>query len=589
MTGQRTLPGLGLSAYWTKGTGNWDLQHDPDTRMLSALVQCHVKSRTALPGSPVDGDMYISPPAASNPHQVMIRDAGAWVYYVPQKGWWIWVEDAEQYVRWSGTAWVPFLPGTVLPALGAPGTVLKVNAGATGLVWGTDLNTGGGGGEGGGLDPLYEAHQFWRLRITDASTGNPFMRIGDFRIEAASGDRLAPEAGGTASSATSSPNNAFDNSLSSQWDTAGLASNGPASLIWDFGSGNGQTPRRFRIYPVESEGNVLRGFSLAYSDDGVSYVDFYTHTAGEDDPLDNDEYWTYELPPIPYVPAGGTAGMILAKRSGANYDTEWINPPTGESGEEPRTPHRYWRILPTSQNGGNDYIHAAEIAFRGSPGGANLIGSGTAIASGNYGSDVPANVFDGDNTTRWESQGGNVSGGTVWIGYDFGAGNVVDVREVAFTLTLGYENDERITSGKLQWSDTGTVWNDSFVLAVAAWVGDSGYQTQVWTDPSLFELRTDVNAAISVTAADRGKTVVGNRASGQVATLPVTATANWLPGDTVTFIQQGAGQVSVVGAAGVTVNKPDDFDAKIRHQWGIATAIYIAADTWVLTGALADV
>jgi hypothetical protein len=39
-----------------------------------------------------------------------------------------------------------------------------------------------------------------------------------------------------------------------------------------------------------------------------------------------------EGPPGVGVPTGGTTGQILAKRSSANHDTHWINPPSGEDG-----------------------------------------------------------------------------------------------------------------------------------------------------------------------------------------------------------------------------------------------------------------
>ena len=62
MAGERALPGLGLRAYWTVGSNNWEQQHDPDTRMLSVLCQAAVISRTTnLPGSPANGDIYIVP------------------------------------------------------------------------------------------------------------------------------------------------------------------------------------------------------------------------------------------------------------------------------------------------------------------------------------------------------------------------------------------------------------------------------------------------------------------------------------------------------------------------------------------------
>jgi hypothetical protein len=37
-------------------------------------------------------------------------------------------------------------------------------------------------------------------------------------------------------------------------------------------------------------------------------------------------------PPGVGVPAGGLVGQMLAKNSGTDYDTEWVNPPTGGGG-----------------------------------------------------------------------------------------------------------------------------------------------------------------------------------------------------------------------------------------------------------------
>lgn len=37
-------------------------------------------------------------------------------------------------------------------------------------------------------------------------------------------------------------------------------------------------------------------------------------------------------PAGPGVPAGGAAGQVLAKKSGTDYDTEWIDPPEGGGG-----------------------------------------------------------------------------------------------------------------------------------------------------------------------------------------------------------------------------------------------------------------
>jgi hypothetical protein len=51
------------------------------------------------------------------------------------------------------------------------------------------------------------------------------------------------------------------------------------------------------------------------------------------------------------------------------------------------------------------------------------------------------------------------------------------------------------------------------------------------------------------------------------------------------MVQIGAGQVTVVGGSGVTVNATPGL--KFRAQYSAATAIKIAADSWVLVGDLA--
>ena len=102
----RNLPGLGLRAYAPKGEANWNTWTDPNWRTVSALLQGRVKGLVAaLPGSPVDGDMYILT-ATANANRIAIRDAGAWVYIVPQTGWRMYeTTDAITY-EFDGTAWV---------------------------------------------------------------------------------------------------------------------------------------------------------------------------------------------------------------------------------------------------------------------------------------------------------------------------------------------------------------------------------------------------------------------------------------------------------------------------------------------------
>lgn len=143
MAGERTLPGLGLTAFYTPGTHGWDLTLDPDLRLLSTLCQMSVLSRTTvLPGSPANGDIYIIKVGEPNEREIAIRDNGAWVRFVPGEGFLGWVKDDNEYVTYNGTAWTALSTGasTFVGLTDTPGTLtgqggktVKVNVGGTAL------------------------------------------------------------------------------------------------------------------------------------------------------------------------------------------------------------------------------------------------------------------------------------------------------------------------------------------------------------------------------------------------------------------------------------------------------------------------
>lgn len=97
---------------------------------------------------------------------------------------------------------------------------------------------------------------------------------------------------------------------------------------------------------------------------------------------------------------------------------------------------------------------------------------------------------------------------------------------------------------------------------------------------------------------DDGKIVEINSSSSVNLTVPTDASmganaifgGNGIPiGGQVTIIQTGAGQISVVGASGVTLQCTPQTTAnvgKLRTTWSAATLIKRAANTWVLIGDL---
>lgn len=86
--------------------------------------------------------------------------------------------------------------------------------------------------------------------------------------------------------------------------------------------------------------------------------------------------------------------------------------------------------------------------------------------------------------------------------------------------------------------------------------------------------------------SDLGKLVELNNAASITLTIPTNASVAFAVGDRIDLLQTGAGQVTIAGAAGVTVNS-ESSKLKLAGQWAAATLIKRAADTWVAVGNLA--
>ena len=84
--------------------------------------------------------------------------------------------------------------------------------------------------------------------------------------------------------------------------------------------------------------------------------------------------------------------------------------------------------------------------------------------------------------------------------------------------------------------------------------------------------------------ADNGKLVTLSNASGITLTVPTNASVAYATGAQINIQAIGAGQVTVVGDTGVTVNGTG---TKLRVQWSAATLVKTATDTWTLIGDLA--
>ena len=115
---------------------------------------------------------------------------------------------------------------------------------------------------------------------------------------------------------------------------------------------------------------------------------------------------------------------------------------------------------------------------------------------------------------------------------------------------------------------------DTNVLAVSSGTVDLGGNKIEDFDASINDKTDDY----TLLASDNGKVVVMNKASAVTVTVPSGLGA----GFNCSFVQKGAGQVSF-SASSTTINNRQSH-TKINAQYGVASLVAYAADTFVLAG-----
>jgi len=90
------------------------------------------------------------------------------------------------------------------------------------------------------------------------------------------------------------------------------------------------------------------------------------------------------------------------------------------------------------------------------------------------------------------------------------------------------------------------------------------------------------SSAYTLVLADNGKMV--EMSTSATLTIPLNANAAFAVGAQITILQTSAGQVTIAGDTGVTVNGTPGL--KLRAQWSSAVCIKRATDSWVVLGDL---
>jgi len=227
------------------------------------------------------------------------------------------------------------------------------------------------------------------------------------------------------------------------------------------------------------------------------------------------------------------------------------------------------------------------IFYRNSPSPAVNDALGKVVFKGNnsaaqevqYGSILSrlVDATDGAEDGSFELQ--TISGGSVSTNVRIDASSSVGIR-----LLNGGEKNIRF--------DTGTGFDDNHIDLTPA--SATGARTVTLPDASgtvaLQEqayqaINAQTGTTYTTVLADGGKLVTLSNGSAITLTIPPNSSVVYPVGTKLDFIQIGAGQVTVAGGSGVTVNSTPTL--KFRAQHSGASCIKIATDTWQLVGDLA--
>ncbi len=104
---------------------------------------------------------------------------------------------------------------------------------------------------------------------------------------------------------------------------------------------------------------------------------------------------------------------------------------------------------------------------------------------------------------------------------------------------------------------------------------------------NIANVQNDGTGARTLGLADINAHLVFSSGSAVTVTVPANASVAFPIGSTVDIEQAGAGQVSLVGEAGVTLNKPAGRTAATASQHAVVRLRKVTPDTWTLFGELA--
>jgi hypothetical protein len=170
------------------------------------------------------------------------------------------------------------------------------------------------------------------------------------------------------------------------------------------------------------------------------------------------------------------------------------------------------------------------------------------------------------------------------VGYNDGAakhsGIVRDVSANSWKLFKGVTTEPSTTVDFTQGSLDDLALNN---VTVAGVVFTDGTQSKEGVPSRTPIVQKTASYSLSQ-LTHRDSMIEVSSTSGTTITIPAEASVNYPIGTTIDILQTNTGQVTIAGAAGVTVNATPGL--KLRTRWSSATLMKRAADTWVVYGDL---
>ena len=139
---------------------------------------------------------------------------------------------------------------------------------------------------------------------------------------------------------------------------------------------------------------------------------------------------------------------------------------------------------------------------------------------------------------------------------------------------------QTFTSGDFSWVYSSSVgaWN----LVTTTVTGPTGPTGATGADGATLVINAQTGATYTFVLTDSAKMVSFNNASGQTVTIPLNSSVAFATGTQINIVQLGVGQVTLVGASGVTVNSSQGL--KLRSQYSVASLFKGATNTWYVSG-----